>query len=493
MEEYLYNNLLTFYSGIDGLKVKGWTNFENFEPISFDIDSFFANENLTSQQIITLSGRTTDVKTITSNNGAFELSLMTITSNPIIIPTYTTKFDKATNRILKTTQTATNTTYNTFLRYTINWSKLAQNILFFNTSDNLNEIKGDYLFCDTLKINNQLYYVSNYYVSCPILPNGNNMSFSNVYSLFPAGTGINEDRFSYCDSQFIGTERYELTSIVNPNNEITRENIETDINNIISRNSVYNYSYLLNTPRTSGNIIDLIKNSSLRNFYSYGNNYAYLTDQYKDFYNIETIGTDQPHWFSTFKNWMDWTIGADRTAPLRNIGIGKGLDDITFNSFYEAWEHIGDNSDITTCQSILEGKSPSYSKTKAINFWTNPSKYKEMYPLQINWDDIEVQVPFNYMLDIEGTNTTTLKVGHEIITSNYCFYSNGNIRKPTIYLNKVDNTKLNINAYDPDAYQQLESVLDNIPYISLIGGSTTLLILGILSLSLIMKVGHIIK
>lgn len=493
MENYSYNNLLSFYSGIEGIKVKGWTNLNNFKPLGFKINDFFVDSNLTSKQLITLSGRSTEVKTITSNNGAFEWSLITITSNPVTIPTYITTFDTLNNRILKSSNTSNNIMYNVFLRYTINWSKLAQNIIFFNTSDVLSNLTGDYLFCDTLKLNNELYYVSNFFIS-GTTSSKSTSSFSNVYSLFPNGTGINEDRFSYCDSQLIGTERYNLTSIVNPNNEVTRENVESDINNIISRNAVFSYAYLDDAPRQTGIVIDLIKDTSLRNFYTFGNNYSYLSGMYKDFYEIETTGSDQPHWYSTFKNWNDWTIGADRTAPLRNIAIGRGLDDITFNSFYDAWEHIGANSDITTSQAILEGKSPSYYKARAITFWTKPNDFYDIYGYKETEPGVlAFNVPYNYMLDIDGTNTTTLHAGHEIITSNYCVFNSSSQSQPLIVLNKVDNNKLNINSYDPDAYQQLEAVLDNIPYINLIGGSTSLLVLGILSLALIMKVGHIIK
>lgn len=485
MEEYLYNNLLSFYSGIDTITVKGWTGYNNFKPLGFQVDDFFAENNLTSHQTITISGRSTDVKTITSKNGAFEWSLMTITSNPITIPTYITTFDTLNNRILKSSNNSNNIMYNVFLRYTINWSKLAQNIIFFNTSDNLTNIKGDYLFTDYLTIDNESYYVSNFFISAT--PRSTNISaFSNVYSLFPNGTGINEDRFSYCDSQFIGTERYDLTSIVNYNNEVNRENVETDINNIISRNAVFNYAYLDDAPKNTGIVLDLIKESSLRNFYSFGNNYTFLSGMYKDFYNIEPTGSDQPHWHSTFKNWTEWTIGADRTAPLRNIAIGTGLNDITFNSFYEAWDNIGGSLDRTTKELILNGNSATPDKISAINFWTNPNEY---YKPTIGI----LKFPYNYMLDLETTNISSMHIGHEIITSNYCMFNNSAQSKPLIVLNKVDSNKLNVNAYDPEAYEQLETVLNNIPYINLIGGSTTLLVLGILSLSLILKIGHILK
>ncbi|MBO8462133.1 MAG: hypothetical protein IAA85_05425 [Firmicutes bacterium] len=486
MEEYSYNNLLSFYSGIDTITVKGWTNLNNFKPFGFQVEDFFSDNNLTSQQTITLSGRSTNVKTVTSDNGAFEWSLITITSNPVTIPTYTTTFDTINNRILKRQGTSTiNETYNNFLRYSVNWSKLAQNIIFFNTSDNIVNIKGDYLFCDTLTINSNKYYVSHFFISSQPRDT-NKCAFSNVYSLFPTGTGINEDRFSYCDSQFIGTKRYDMTSIVNPNNDITKENVESDINNIISRNAVYNYSYLSDAPRKTGIPFDLIKDSTLRNFYTFGNNYVYLSGRYKDFYNIEPTGSDQPHWHSTFKNWFDWTIGADRTTPLRNIAIGTGLDDITFNNFYEAWDNIGGSLDKTTKELILNGESPYPDKISAINFWTNPIDYNKP---TINM----LKIPYNYMLDLETNNISSLHVGHEIITSNYCLFNSSNSFKPIIVINKVDSNKLNVNAYNPEAYEQLETVLNNIPYINLIGGSTTLLVLGILSLALIMKIGHILK
>lgn len=494
MKELLYNNLLTYYSGIEAVKVKGWTNYENFTALNFTIDNFFSDTNLTSNQNITIGGRSSNVKTITSNNGAFEWSLITITSNPISIPTYTTTFDTTLNRIVKSQGTTpTNFSYTTFLRYTINWSKLAQNIIFFNKSDNISKLKGDYLFCDTINLNDNVYYISNFFISCNN-SNRSNASFSNVYSLFPNGKGINEDRFSYCDSQFIGTERYDLTSIVNPNNEVNKENVENDINNIISRNAVYNYSYLDDAPRNKiTNILDAIKENSLRNFYTFGNNYSYLSGVYKDFYEIETTGSDQPHWHSTFKNWNRWTIGADRTLPLRNIGIGIGLDEKNYNSFYEAWEYIGHPNGYTTSEAIEKGTSPLPEKIEAISVWTKPNEY-EGRP-NISSYNVDFQVPFNYMLDMDGNSTTTIHLGHEIITSNYCFYSPTSFASstPRIIINKVDNTKINVNAFDPNAYQQLETVLNNIPYINLIGGSTTLLVLGILSLALILKVGHILK
>lgn len=487
MEEYLYNNLLAFYSGIETVKVRGWTNYDNLTPIGFSINNFFSDDNLTSEQNITISGRSTNIKTITSNNGAFEWSLITITSNPITLPTFTTSFNEANNRIVKSSgTTSTNETYNTFLRYTVNWSKLAQNIIFFNTSDNLTELKGDYLFCDTINFNGNTYYISHFILQCTV-SSRSSACFTNVYSLFPEAIAINEDRFSYCDSQFIGTEKYDLMSIVNPNNEVNRENIESDINNVISRNAVYSYGYLENAPKNSfPSLIDGIKQNSLRNFYSFGNNYTFLSTEYKDFYNIQTTGSDQPHWYSTFKNWYDWTIGADRILPLRNIGMGTQLNDVNYNSFYDAWENIGPKSDKTTSDMIYNGESPTREKIFAINYWTNPEQ-------DYNSPDMFVQIPYNYMLNLTGSNVTTMHVGHEIITSNYCFYNNASQSLPRIVFNKVDNSKINVNAYDPNAYQQLESVLNNIPYINLIGGSTTLLVLGVLSLSLILKIGHILK
>lgn len=485
MEEYLYSNLLTFYNGIDTIKVKGWTDYDNLTSLIYTPTQLFTETNITSKQTITLSGRSSKIETITSKNGAFEFSRITLTSNPITIPTYSTKFDTTNNRIVKTGTNYINKSFNTLIRYTINWSKLAQNIMFFNTSDSITELKGDYLFTDTMTINDEIYFISNFTINTPISLR-NFTAFSNVYSLFPDAIAINEDRFSYCDSQFIGTERYDLMSIVNPNNEVNRNNIESDINNIISRNVVYNTGYLQNTPKTTvASRLDQIKDLSLRNFYTYGNNPIYLSEQYKDFYNIETTGNDQPHWNSTFKNWYDWTIGADRTLPLRNIGIGTQLNDVNFNSFYEAWENIGPISDKTTSDMIYNGESPTQEKIFAIKYWTNPEQaYKS--------SNILVQIPYNYMLDLEGTNITTMHVGHDIITSNYVMYNNSDFH-PSITFNSVNNTNVNINAYDPNEYQALETILNNIPYINLIGGSTTLLVLGVLSLALILKVGHIIK
>lgn len=486
MEELLYNDFLLFYSGYDFLKVKGWTNYDNFDSLLFTPTQLFTEQNITSQQTVTISGRTTNIDTITSNNGAFELSRITITSNPITIPTYSTKYDTTLNRILKSSTTPSVKAFNTLIRYTINWSKLAQNILFFNTSDTLTEIKGDFLFTDTIRVNGENYYIQNFYFTTPISIR-NYTSFSNVYSLFNQGTGINEDRFSYCDSQFIGTERYDLVSIVNPNNEVTKENVETDINNIISRNVVYNSGYLNNSPKAPGvNTLDKIKLNSLRNFYTYGNNPNFLNGISKDFYSIEVDGSDQPYWHSTFKNWYNWTIGADRTVPLRYIGLGYGLNDINFNSFYEAWDNIGHYSDKTTTDMIKNGEKATGDKIYAMNYWTKPEDALNRY------QKYTVQIPYNYMLDLDGTNTTTIHTDHEIITSNYIIYTNSDFN-PGIHFDVVDSTKVNVNAYDPEAYQQLETILNNIPYINLIGGSTTLLVLGILSLSLILKIGHILK
>ena len=493
MEELLYNDFLQFYSGLDFIKIKGWTDYDNLDGLLLSPSQLFTDQNITSRQTATISGRNTTIETITSNNGAFELSRITITSNPITIPIYNTTFNKNTNRIEKSSKTPGVDTYNTLIRYTINWSKLAQNLIFFNTNDSITEIKGDYLFTDSIKINDEPYFIQNFYFSTPISLR-NYTSFTNVYSLNTTNTTLNEDRFSYCDSQYIGTEKFDRTSIVNPNNNITKENIESDINNIISRNVVYNSGYIGNSPKQDiGNTLDRIKDNSLRNFYTYGNNYNYLSADYKDFYNVENTENDQPYWYSTFKNWNTWDVGADRTVPLRNIAVGIDLNDTTFNSFYEAWDNLGDFNTInpfnnTITFNIKNKITPPNGQIQAMYCWTHPKEFRET----TDWAYF-FKVPYNYMLDYNGKETTGEQIfTHDIITSNYVIYDNSQFN-PSINFTLVKNINLNVNAYDPNAYQQLETILDNIPYINLIGGSTTLLVLGILSLALILKIGHILK
>ena len=206
--------------------------------------------------------------------------------------------------------------------------------MFFNTSDSINELKGDYLFTDTITINNENYFICNFRINTPISLR-NFTAFSNVYSLFPDAIAINEDRFSYCDSQLIGTERYDLMSIVNPNNEVNRENIESDINNIISRNVVYNTGYLQNTPKTTvPGILDQIKDLSLRNFYTYGNNPIYLSEPYKDFYNIGIHYGYTGHRLSVSGETASGGCNAIATINTLSYSLAENLDIMALQRFY---------------------------------------------------------------------------------------------------------------------------------------------------------------